>query len=121
MENINLSQEEIDKRDFNNGFKKIKIKDNDIEYEFIINLFNAEEGLKFFIDNINNNEKITINSVKTLLKQAVLVDKNNSNSQNNQPFNYETAITIFRNPLTILKLATKIIDFQKLFMINSED
>ncbi len=119
MENINLSQEEIDKRDFDNGFKRIKIKDNNKEYEFIINLFNADEGLKFFIDNINNNEKITINSVKTLLKQAVLVDKNNP--QNNQPFSYETAITIFRNPLTILKLATKIMDFQKLFMINSED
>ena len=119
MENINLSQEEIDKRDFDNGFKKIKIKDNNKEYEFIINLFSADEGLKFFIDNINNNEKITIDSVKTLLKQAVLVDKNNS--QNNQSFSYETAITIFRNPLTILKLATKIMDFQKLFMINSED
>lgn len=110
-----LTKEKQDQLDYNNGYKMVEVKDNTNIYKFKIVLFSADKGLKFYTNLLNNGEKLTPEVIKNLLEQAILL---NDNPQLNQQFSYDKAITMFRNPFAIIKLATQIKEFQDLFITN---
>lgn len=90
----------------------IEIEDFGNKYKFKVNLFNIENGLNFFLNNIKEND-ISLEKIEILLKQAILL---NEKEELNQQFSLSLAKTIFRNPLTIITLATKIMEFQSVFL-----
>ncbi|MBO7528066.1 MAG: hypothetical protein J6T74_09310 [Clostridia bacterium] len=93
--------------------KIIEINDLNNKYKFRINLFNVEEGLNFFLKSASN-QQIDTDKIEILLKQAILL--NEKQPELNQKFSLELAKITFRNPVSIIKLATEIMEFQSVFL-----
>lgn len=100
------------------NIKTIKIKDIDIEYTFEVRLFKVKEGVSFFSNYLGEN-KIKEEAIYKLLTLATLI-REIGNEKKRIPFDIEQAETIFKSPMSVMELATEILNFQQEVFLNSK-
>lgn len=102
--------------------KKFTIKDMDTEKHFNVRLFSAMEGLDFFdkiVGTLKNQETLSVKPfLKDLLPLATLLDTNGDKPL--RPLDLQSCDNLFKNPLAVIQLGIEIMEFQMVFMNDSD-